>query len=552
MLCRIVVVIALISLPADVLLAQNVATSEGKKLDLKYISNDAVMAFVAHPRRMFTLPQAKLWPTEVLTAFGKQTLGFDPLDLEQVIYVLGIPKADGNDQPFGFILRFQRPIDADTIADKITSEGKDEKIENHRVRKANSPLDMSIVFVDDRTVLLTNLNEDFSWLLSAKPGDGPLHKLLTSADNSSDAAIYWAIEPTRPMLAETLQFLHDEMPAMFSDVLDLPMTVDTVKFTANLKGDDNNGIDLQIMLGTVDSETAKNVLEVVKRGLQDARITLVAQVSAMIMEDADDEARDINEAVVKYIERLSDAVVVALDPKAVGNHVTMNGELKVGIPEISLLSIQMLPAITISNEAARRNQSQNNLKQIALGLMNHEDKLKKMPAAATYDKDGKPLLSWRVYLLPEMEEGELFKEFHLDEPWDSEHNKKLIERMPNVYKHPKFNQPGKTLYLAVVGKGAAFEGQEGIGLGKFFDGTSKTITVVEVAPDKAVPWTKPEDWEFDSEKEIDTNDFGGLWQGGLFNVVFADGHVSAFPRSIDTETLKKMFTRDGGEVVQEP
>jgi prepilin-type processing-associated H-X9-DG protein len=270
------------------------------------------------------------------------------------------------------------------------------------------------------------------------------------------------------------------------------------------------------------------------------------------MDDGDSEDLEIKVASMKYVQRLSDALLTALDPKPVGNQVTMNADLKVGVAEIGMLTGLMLPAVHGARDAARRAQSQNNLKQIALSFHNHHDMKKTFPATANYDANGKPLLSWRVHMLPLLEENQLYQQFHLDEPWDSEHNKKLVEQMPAVYKHPKFDQPGKTVYLAVVGKGAAFEGKEGQKIRTFTDGTSKTIMVVEVTPEKAVPWTKPEDWEFDAENQIDMNDFGGLSAGDIFNAVFADGHVQALTRSIDPEAFKTMLTRNGGEVIPLP
>ncbi|HMC89933.1 MAG TPA: DUF1559 domain-containing protein, partial [Gemmataceae bacterium] len=72
----------------------------------------------------------------------------------------------------------------------------------------------------------------------------------------------------------------------------------------------------------------------------------------------------------------------------------------------------------------------NNLKQLGLALHNYHDTYGRFPAVANFDKDGKPLLSWRVHLLPFLDEGQLYREFHLNEPWDSAHNKKLVSRLP--------------------------------------------------------------------------------------------------------------------------
>ena len=73
------------------------------------------------------------------------------------------------------------------------------------------------------------------------------------------------------------------------------------------------------------------------------------------------------------------------------------------------------------------------LKELALALRSYNDAYGHFPPAAVSDKSGKPLLSWRVLMLPWIQQGKLFKEFHLDEPWDSDHNKKLLEKMPPLF-----------------------------------------------------------------------------------------------------------------------
>ena len=110
-------------------------------------------------------------------------------------------------------------------------------------------------------------------------------------------------------------------------------------------------------------------------------------------------------------------------------------------------------------EAAKRIQLSNDLKQLALAVHNYHDTNGRFPAAAIYDKNGKPLLSWRVMLLPYLDQNELYKEFHLNEPWDSEHNKKLLEKMPAVFAPPDSQafKDHETFFQCFVGKGSVFE-----------------------------------------------------------------------------------------------
>jgi hypothetical protein len=195
-----------------------------------------------------------------------------------------------------------------------------------------------------------------------------------------------------------------------------------------------------------------------------------------------------------------------------------------------------------------RNRSVNNLKQLALAMHNYHDMNKELPSAAYYDKDGKPLLSWRVALLPFLgdQEKELYLKFNLDEPWDSEHNKKLLAKMPDVFA-PVRNAPkdkGMTYYQVFAGKGTAFDGKKGLRLADFPDGTSNTILIVEAKD--AVPWTKPADLPFEAKKPLPK--LGGLFKDG-FNAALADGSVRYIQRSISDRTLRNAITRDDGNVL---
>ncbi len=188
------------------------------------------------------------------------------------------------------------------------------------------------------------------------------------------------------------------------------------------------------------------------------------------------------------------------------------------------------------------------MKQIGLALHNYHDVYKTFPPAYTTDEDGKPLLSWRVLILPYLEEGPLYDQFHLDEPWDSEHNKRLIPLMPQAYRPPDSKaEPGRTNYLGVDGKQGIFSGDKPTGFVDIRDGSSNTIMVVEAGDPAAVIWTKPDDFQPDPENP--KRGLLGLRRGG-FNAGFADGSVLFLSEMIDDEALRAMFTRDGAEAVR--
>src|SRR5262249_19617843 len=196
-------------------------------------------------------------------------------------------------------------------------------------------------------------------------------------------------------------------------------------------------------------------------------------------------------AVVKLVNSLPEAkqawpdlepLVAKAAPKVEGDRLTL------ALDEATVTAA-VQPGVVKVRAAAERAETANKLKQIGIAMHNYLDNKKTFPAAANYDKAGKPLLSWRVHLLPYIEEGELYKKFKLDEPWDSEHNKKLLAQMPAVYRTSKNLEAGKTTFLGVAGESAMFPRGRGVAIREITDGLSNTIFVVDADEAKAVAWT---------------------------------------------------------------
>jgi hypothetical protein len=205
-------------------------------------------------------------------------------------------------------------------------------------------------------------------------------------------------------------------------------------------------------------------------------------------------------------------------------------------------------------EAARlgaRLKSVASLKALTLAFHEYAiDHGGAMPPAVVRDKKGKPLYSWRVLLLPYLGEKKLSAEFHLDEPWDSEHNKKLLEKIPEVFA-PVPGEDRKafaTHYQVFVGPEAPFRETDPTGPrvpATFADGTSYTILVAEGA--EAVPWTAPRDLAYDAKKPLPK--LGGLVKEGYL-LGMADGSVRYFRHGKPSEkTLRAAITPAGGEVL---
>ncbi len=200
-----------------------------------------------------------------------------------------------------------------------------------------------------------------------------------------------------------------------------------------------------------------------------------------------------------------------------------------------------------AREAARRAQCTNNLKQLALAMHIYYDKNNRLPPTAIRDPDGKPLLSWRVAILPYLDQQQLYQQFHLDEPWDSEHNKTLIAKMPKTLACTETPEEllaqGMTTYLVPTGPDGLFSGPNGPTFREIRDGTSNTIMIVDVGNEHAVTWTKPDDLEVDPAQP-----HKGLSakHGAGFTAAFADGSVHFLDETIAAATLKLLLHPNDG------
>ena len=202
---------------------------------------------------------------------------------------------------------------------------------------------------------------------------------------------------------------------------------------------------------------------------------------------------------------------------------------------------------TPSTVMARRERS-NHLKQIGLAFHNFENSNGQLPTASI-SKDGKPLLSWRVAVLPFLGENELYQKFKLNEPWDSDHNKKLIPLMPAVYAEPAGSDtiPAHTTRAQVfVGKDTIFAPNvaKGIQFSDITDGMSNTILVATAA--KPVTWTKPDelihDPKADPRKML-------RFTNTVTAVGFGDGSVRWLKFDNPPEEWHKLITRNDGMVI---
>jgi len=220
--------------------------------------------------------------------------------------------------------------------------------------------------------------------------------------------------------------------------------------------------------------------------------------------------------------------------------------LSIALPMFQLIILiligLLLPAIQAAREAARRASSSMNLKHVVLATHTYHDSMQQLPLAAD-DSRGAPM-SWRTQLLPYVEQNHLYDQYDPSQPWDSDVNRPVSDRKVMIYQSPNArSDSNEANYLAVVGPGTAFEGNQRQSFSSL-KAPSQTIFFVEANEDRAVPWAEPKDLNYDPADPLAGL---GKMRPGLFIAAFGDGAVQSIDNDIDPDVLRAMMSRDAAD-----
>lgn len=498
---------------------------------VSHLPKGTFAAAAVQPNQLAADPTMEMLPYEVIEAAGREELGFNPLDVEAAVAFATLPILE---PPFnvGVLLKLKAGAEAQFpwLPDMEPVEGQPYLKEN----TGGSDALCMVEFEDG--VLLFGTEESVRQSLM-QPGENTVGSLLKADQGKGQLIAAANLEVIRPILQGALASA-PALPPALEGLKSVPSDTDSVQFLLNI----SQGMQLSLILNAGDEQTASRIAETLSEGLN-----FGAQMALQEMESSLQGEEPVQVAMRAYAQRMAQGYVDKLQPVVSGTSVVIQADAmqqSMGPVAVALL----LPAVQAAREAARRTQDMNNLKQIALAMHIYHDVHNKFPARASYDKAGKPLLSWRVHLLPYLDQQVLYDQFRLDEPWDSEHNIELAQQLPNVYRCQSFEDASKTVYVTLDGKGTFMEGKEPLEFRNMTDGLSNTLMVVEANPGNAVIWTKPEDLPFDEQQP--GNGLGAIRPQG-FQAAYADGSVRLIPADIDPETLRRLILRNDGQVVGE-
>jgi hypothetical protein len=480
----------------------------------------------------------ELIPWEIISAFGKQELGIDPLLIESIDIAAAMPSPKGPE--FGGVIRTKKPVDIKDLSENIFSE----TVESPKVKGlfSRNVLQAPIKVAQAEAQVILFGTEGTLRRMLGKPSKETKSINLMKASKYPIRSVT-SMATIRPILEGALADVEDQVPP---DLLqDIQVVLEEMDYFVS--GNDMLGLDslIEMKLIAKDSESASKLAGSLSRLRTNGMVFAEQAIKNAIDQDGQ-MSPELKTACLDYMARAKAFINQAELWSVNGEEVALKGSYSYSIPTIGVMTGLLLPAVQAAREAARRMQSSNNLKQLMLSIHNYESAYKRIPTRATKSKDGKPLLSWRVAMLPYLEEVALYNEFHQNEPWDSPHNIKLLERMPKTFSHPNARlQPGYTVYVAPYRQDTVWN-QEKPRFGFISDGMSNTIALVEVKDEHAVPWTKPDDLELD-----DLENYSFLRQP-KFEAGFFDGSVHSMSSSTDQSILEALVTSAGGEVVNLP
>jgi hypothetical protein len=474
-------------------------------------------------------------------AFTDGSARFLPADIEPSELLHLIQHQDGNvvgdyfqaqpsSEPLpGVIVCANADFDQKVVLEKSLprNEGKTSNIAGHDA--VQLPDGMFMTFVDSKTILL-GPEKTLEAMLSPRKKSEETKARFEKLYPANDIAAVVDLEPVEELVQQMSQQL--PMAPLVQSIVGLAATIDTT-------GTGESHLNLSVEMS--DAANAQQLNAIAMGGFQMAKVQALGQLSG--------DNSPVSEEVVGVLTELLDSVTIEAVDETVELNIPKVKDTDQFFKDVTPAIRELVKGIAESQKAAARRMKTMPLREIGLAFHNYHDIYNGFPsycAPQSSPEDNKGL-SWRVYLLPLLGESALYEEFHLDEPWDSDHNKTLIERMPEIYECEGVEKPGHTSYHVFTGESTPFGNEEPIGISSITDGTSNTVMVVQAGPDKADVWTKPSGIEFNSEDPKAA--LGKLAE--TFLILLCDGSVRDISSDIDDATLSRLIQHADGEVVGE-
>lgn len=491
-------------------------------LEAKYVPANVIGVAVFRPSEF--APQYRQLRAKVEAPMSEgEKVGIDVMAKCQSVTVILSQIDQPGPEPIGVMMSFADKAARDSAAALIIPGTNFQK---ERVLLAEIEVrgPQARYFADNTTLIFGNTETVKTMVLAGPSSLSPLTQ-TDAWDAAAKGTLAIAVDPVamRPVME----------PAPRNPILGMlsPFWMQADNHTLGVTLGDS--AELKLMTSSPDEKSAKVVEAALNAGL--------AMLSGMVINQKASVPEEQKKAV-ESLEDLLNSKELVRDGKQIT--LTLRGDATAQTNAIVGL---LAPAVGNARQSAQRAQQQNNFKQIMLAMHNYHDVYGHFPAAVVVDPASGAKRSWRVELLPVVEQAALYDQYRKDQPWDSDANKAVLAKMPAVFRHPSMPEgTTNSSIFAAVGEGLVFEkdDNDGTKLSEIADGSSNTIAIVEANRD--IPWTKPEDIEFDLRQDT-LPELGIVPEGWIVGI--CDGSVRFISKAIDVDVFKKLLTRAGGEVV---
>ncbi|MBL8824942.1 MAG: DUF1559 domain-containing protein [Planctomycetia bacterium] len=477
----------------------------------------------------------------------RQALGVGLTDLETATIYVDQPRVVNGDvheprEPY-FIFQTKKEIQLDALKSAIGERQNVVKFGKYDVMVGDK---LAVSLLDSKTMLMIVMQDrrremiQQDWLLhfASLDAENELPDGLKESAALASASKHILVSGFHipKELGTVLQDKLKQAPAAMAPFKSLAQVQSGVITADYLPNSEN---DFQMVCRARFSEEGQ-----AKAGMGAIRFAIAAGKMAMTSSPASNDP-EIKEAFMLANKQLD---AIKTEVKQSELHISYGMNSKLMIPLLA-------SAIERVRNAADRMISGSNMRQLLIAMHNYHNDYNFIPPAVSM-KDGKSLHSWRVHILPYIEQDQLYKQLKMDEPWDSDHNKKLFESvpMPKMFAHPgkRDGDTKKTYYKVFVSKpekqlrsGFRFGSKVTLGQVAVQDGTSNTIAMIESGP--PVLWYQPEDIEFDATVALPK--LISPWKNNKVSVTFFDGTVRTIWLGQNEAVLKALITVNGNEEI---
>lgn len=426
----------------------------------------------------------------------------------------------------GLIVRYAEPFNKEILMPLVLGQREGESIEIEGYAATQIDAQTSVVFPDPQTMLISS-KSGLKAMLSERGESKDVRQQFEKLFPLNDVVVTASISP----ILRAFSGLLPETPftGMFSTIITTTLVLDATGVNPAL-------LDLQ---STTDSPKAAQQFRTLVSGF--FQLTEAQVVNAMSQEGS-----GVPENLIGVLSELLDSLEIEVSGQTVGMTIPKMKDATKTFSDLNEELTKLVDSLRQRSVERQRMVKQVAIRQLGLAMHNYHDVWMCFPSWNSPNNDSRNKgLSWRVHLLPYLGEAALYQQFHLDESWDSEHNKTLIQKMPDIFKTEGVEEVGQTSFHVFLGEKTPLGGKENRSIAELTDGTSNTLMIVLAGADKAEIWTKPAGLEYASEDPLKC--LGNV--GEQILVLLCDGSSRVLDSKLDKATFRRLIEHNDGAVI---